>query len=102
MSDNVDIAVLTKLNDLADRYGLKPYDFVAIVKDLDPGSASYALTFEIPAQGNALREKRFDQMLVAIGILPDAESAQLIGTPATIVDALDQALQHAPRPPGRF
>ena len=29
MLDNVDVAVLTKVNELAERYGLKPYDFVA-------------------------------------------------------------------------
>ncbi len=29
---NEDVAVMTKLNDLAERHGLKPYDFVAILR----------------------------------------------------------------------
>lgn len=95
MLDNVDVAVLTKLNELADRHGLKPYDFVATF--LQKGDAqNYALTFEIPAQGNALREERFDNMLTAIGdTVP--ETGILSGHTEQIIDALDNALERAPR-----
>ncbi len=101
MLDNLDIAVLTKLNELAERHGLKPYDFVATFRCADSERSRYALHFEMSASGTALREKRFDQMLGAIGI-ESADAAELTGSPVTIIDALDRALQTAPRPPGRF
>ena len=68
IEDNQDVAVFTRLNDLAQRHGLKPYDFVAsfMPEDKDQGT-TYVLTFEVPASGNALREERFDKMLASIG-----------------------------------
>ena len=33
MLDNVKVAIFTKLNTLAEKHGLKPYDFVATQKD---------------------------------------------------------------------
>lgn len=94
IQDNQDVAVFTRLNDLAQRHGLKPYDFVAsfMPEDKDQGT-TYVLTFEVPAQGNALREERFDKMLASIG----ADTGQLRGDTAAIIDALDNALEHAPR-----
>lgn len=98
MLDNVDVAVLTKVNDLAERFGLKPYDFVATASH---GEKGYALDFECPAAGNELREKRFDNMLTALGITV-TDRATLSGEPAQIIDALDNALEHAPRSRLRF
>ena len=94
MLDNADIAVLTKVNDLAERYGLKSYDFVATFKR---NGRAYILDFESPVSGNDLREERFDKMLTAIGITV-TDRAVLEGSPETIIDALDNALEHAPRP----
>jgi hypothetical protein len=98
MLDNVDVAVLTKVNELAERHGLKSYDFVATFQ---PGEKGYALDFECPASGNDLREERFDKMLAAIGITV-SDRATLGGNPAQIIDALDKALEHAPRTRLRF
>lgn len=95
MLDNVDVAVLTKLNELADRHGLKPYDFVAAFRWKED-ARNHVLTFECPASGNALREERFDNMLTAIGITV-TDKADLSGSPEQIIDALDNALEHAPR-----
>ena len=100
MLDNIDVAVLTKVNELAERYGLKPYNFVATFKH--DGKESYVLDFECPASGNGLREERYDKMLTAIGIAPGQDSAMLTGNPGQIIDALDNALEHAPRPRSRF
>ena len=100
MLDNIDVAVLTKVNELAERYGLKPYDFVATFKH--DGKESYVLDFEMPASGNGLREERYDKMLTAIGIAPDQDAAMLAGNPDQIIDALDNALEHAPRSRSRF
>ncbi len=93
--DNQDVAILTKLNDLAERRGLKPYDFVATCKyegDLDV----FVLNFEMPAQGNALREERFDKMLADLGIVV-GDRAALTGEPSDIIDALDNAIKLSPR-----
>jgi hypothetical protein len=94
---NEDVAVFTRLNDLAQRHGLKPYDFVASFKPEEDrqGSVTHVLAFEVPASGNALREERFDKMLATLGVGPD--SGELRGDTATIIDALDNALEHAPR-----
>jgi hypothetical protein len=94
MLDNCDIAILTKLNDLAERYGLKPYDFVATVRD-DPNAPTSILRFEAPVQGNTLREERYEKMLQSLGIGADG----VLNAPhSQIIDTLDTALQNAPRP----
>jgi hypothetical protein len=99
MLDNLDLAVLSRVNELAERHGLKPYDFVATTKyEADAkGETRYVLDFEMPAYGNALREERYGRMLKDLGIVP-GDRAALSGEPATIIDALDKALQLAPRP----
>ncbi len=98
MLDNQDVAVLSRVNELAERHGLKPYDFVATSKvEEDGGRITHVLEFEVPARGNALREERFNRMLKDIGIVP-SDRAVLKGDTATIIDALDNALQLAPRP----
>ena len=95
MLDNVDVAVLTKVNELADRHGLKPYDFVATF-GWKEAAHTHVLNFECPASGSSRREKRFDNMLTAIGITV-TDKADLSGRPEQIIDALDNALEHAPR-----
>jgi len=95
MLDNIDVAVLTKVNELAERHGFKPYDFVATF-GWNKASQNHVLSYETPAQGNALREEQFDKMLTAIGITV-SDRADLSGDPARIIDALDNALKHAPR-----
>ncbi|HEY1270435.1 MAG TPA: hypothetical protein VH575_24375 [Gemmataceae bacterium] len=98
MLDNQDVAVLSRVNELAERHGLKPYDFVATSKlEEDDTGIMHVLEFEVPARGNALREERFDRMLRDIGIV-QGDRAVLRGDTATIIDALDNALQLAPRP----
>lgn len=98
MSDNIDIAVLTKVNDLAERRGLKPYDFVATFR-WDNTDNLHMLSFEVPASGNALRVERFEKMLRDLGV---SQGFELKGTPNTIVDALDHALSLSPKPRSLF
>jgi hypothetical protein len=93
--DNNDVAILTKLNDLAERRGLKPYDFVAETR-WDESRQNYTLAFEVPAQGSALREERYGKMLTDLGITSDSSS--LSGPTETIIDALDHALSRTPKP----
>jgi hypothetical protein len=91
MLDNQDVAVLTKVNDLAERRGLKPYDFVATAHHEED---SYVLQFECPAYGNALREERFAKMLSDLGATADGT---LKGETSDIIDALDNAIRLSPR-----
>jgi hypothetical protein len=94
MLDNCDIAILTKLNELAERFGLKPSDFVATVRD-DPNAPTSILRFEAPVQDNALREERYEKMIQSLGVDVDG----VLNAPhSLIIDALDSALQNAPRP----
>ncbi len=98
MLDNIDVAILTKLNDLSERYGLKAYDFIATVQP-DPDNGKTMLCFEVPAQGNMLKEERFDKMLKAIGV---DEDGNLKGTPTHVIDALEDAIHIAPKTHPRF
>jgi hypothetical protein len=93
MLDNVKVAIFTKLNELAERHGLKPYDFVAVQKEA-PGF-KISLQFEVHATGNALKERQYDKMLHSLGISEDGSELQ--GTDSQIIDALDSALHHAPK-----
>jgi len=99
MLDNIDIAILSKVNEVADRYGLKPYDFVATVQPIQDQGKSM-LAFEIPAQGNALRESRYRKMIQSIGV--DEDTGTLEGSATHIIDALDDALRLAPTERRRF
>lgn len=95
--DNQDVAVLTRVNDLAERHGLKPYDFVTTFKPAGDGNGfRYILSYESFVTDNELRKERFDKMLSDIGINQGA-SAALIGDTSVLIDALDNALQIAPR-----
>jgi len=96
IKDNIGVAIYTKVNALAERHGLKPYDFVAVVES-GPGD-EIRLDFEWPAEGSVLKAERYEAMLKNIGIL---EGRILQGTDQRIIDALDNALQLAPKQPIR-
>jgi hypothetical protein len=93
---NVDVAILTKLNDLAERLGLRPYDFVATLQSTDQGDI---LQFEIPPEGNALREERFYKMLKLLKV---NEHDELRGDWRNIGQAIDDAIAQLPKPQRRF
>lgn len=94
--DNQDLAVLMKVNELAERHGLKSYDFVAVFKSTGEASHQYELHFEVPASGNALREERFDKMMKDLGT-GAYETGILKGETSDIIDALDKAIAKSPR-----
>ena len=97
--DNNDVAILTKLNDLAERRGLKPYDFVAVTR-WDESREVFTLKFEVHTHGNGQRKERYGKMLTDLGIGPD--SSFLSGSTESIIDALDHALSLTPKPRPRF
>lgn len=88
--DNVDVAVFTRVNDLAQRHGLKPYDFIASFQPAKDGKG-HVLQFEVPPQDKA-GQQRFDKMLLDIGVSEDG----MRGEYKDIIDALDNALERAP------
>jgi len=93
MLDNVTIAILTKVNELADRFGIKPYDFVAVI-DNDHKNFT-VLRYEVPVSGEPTKVARFDKMLDLVGL--GETTHELKGTNAQIIDALDNALQFSPK-----
>jgi hypothetical protein len=91
--DNVDVAILTRLNDLADRHGLKPYDYIATLdngQDMD----GCGLRFTIPCETSAEQEGKARKMFMVLGV---DESGVFKGGEKAVIDALDQALQLAPK-----
>ncbi|HYV37207.1 MAG TPA: hypothetical protein VE988_15985 [Gemmataceae bacterium] len=92
MLDNIQVAILSRVNELAARFGLKPHEFVAVI---DNASDKPILRFEVPVSGNSAKEKRFSQMLDLLKIADD--SHELKATAEEIVDTLDNALKRAPK-----
>lgn len=91
MLDNFDVAVLSRANELAGRYGFKPYDFVATFQlHEEHGRRQWQLRYE---SGN-LDDPKFSKMLDSLGI-PDGV---LSGSAESIYEALDNALAKAPKP----
>ena len=95
--NSIEIAILTKLNELADRYGVKPYEFVAYVR------SSYehemTLTVENPFPLCLDQADRFMTMLEGIGVeINETEKIGLLkGSAEKICTALDHALHLAPK-----
>jgi hypothetical protein len=88
--DNFDVAVLTKVNELASRYTLLPYQFSA---SAGYQHGDYCVTFDMPDPGF---EHQFDRMLSALGINPNASVAELIGTEREVWTRIATAIQKAP------
>lgn len=93
MLDNLEVAVLTKVNDLAGRYGIKPYEFVATFASLylEDGRHGYRLRFE----AGDLDSKPFDRLLTTLGVAPG--EGELTGSAEGIYEALEAAIAVSPR-----
>ena len=92
---NSDIAILTKFNELTERFGLKPYEFIAecrtITKPPSPTQTELSIC-TVPEAPE--KQALLDKLMAAIGI-PD--EGALRGTDEEIYNALESALQRAPR-----
>ncbi len=96
--DNIDVATLTRVNDLAQAYGVKPYEFVATIsKSLD--MEGHGLAFQIPGETNKKQRAKVEQMLQSIGV---DDKGILKGGEIAVIDALDAALQRAPKSRSRY
>lgn len=95
--DNIDIAILNKVNELAGRYGIAPYEFVATVQSAE--TAEVVLAFEGRAPTDPERARRYFTMIESIGIQDPHRpfGPTLSGSAEEIWNALDRALQFAPK-----
>lgn len=101
--DSLDVAILTKTNALVERFGLKAYDYRAEIRDERDGTGdlngNVTIVFaDIPQEGTP-KSEQFDKVLTALGA--DKERQTLTGTPEQIIDALEGALDIAPKAPPR-
>ncbi len=106
--NNVAIGILTKVNELASRYGLEPTDFVTEYKDeytpnpaiggqLDMTGRSILEYTVLPSQPS--KRERYELMLETLGI--SNETGEMVATDDEIMQALNRALELAPRARGR-
>lgn len=98
--DNIDIAILTKLNELADRYGVKPYEFIATL-DHSSEVRYMGVRFVVPAETDPRQETKIKRMLKSLGAdlepgVPDLRGV-LKGGEIAVLKAIDAALSVAPK-----
>ena len=92
--NNVELAILSMVNELAGRYGLSPCEFIARIRS-NPETGECTLCYESPVFGDVRREKRFlDMMESAVG---SASSSELTGELDHIYGAINNAIRSAPR-----
>ena len=96
---NHQIAILNRVNELGERFGLRPEDFLASLED-DAVTAHYFLSFDGPsgiggANARRMREQ-FDKMLSCLGL--EDEDGIISGREGHVIETLDNALQRAPKP----
>lgn len=96
MMDNLDVAILNRVNELAERHGFSPTDFIAGVHRNDKGNS--VLVYEQSPDASPDSVARFDKMLESAGI---TSGHALTGSVEAIYTALTDALARAPRPRGR-
>jgi hypothetical protein len=95
---SMDIAILNKVNELAERFGIKPYEFIATVRNADSPTEQITLAYEAPPY-NVEHRNAFDAMLDRLPF--KGEDPVLDGTPEQVYEALDQAIRLAPTPRSR-
>ncbi len=92
--DNQQVAILTKVNELGERFGIKPWEMLAEVRlSPDEDSPNLILSFSSPPEEKGAQ---YQKMLEAIG--GDKARDVLEGTPQQILEAFDVALHVAPKP----
>lgn len=102
--NNVAIGILTKVNELASRYGLEPTDFLAVYRDeyapnpaiggqLDITGKSILEYTVLPSQPSKL--ERYELMLETLGI--SNETGKLVADDREIMQTFNKALELAPR-----
>lgn len=90
-ADNIFVAIMVKVNELATRHGMSPVDASAV---LEADGDNRALRFVPPV--NEVAERRFARMQSDLGIV-DPEAFTIRGTDQEILSTLDRALERAPK-----
>ena len=90
--DNLDVAILTKLNDLAERYEVKPYEFLATL-DRSESVSGCGVRLIIPAETSPQQQRKVQSMIEALGA---DKSGVLGGGEIAVIDAIDEALKRRP------
>lgn len=93
MQDNVCVAILNKVNELSQRYGIEPYEFIATVH-YSHNDSDIVLRYESPVSSDKSQEHRFFTMVDSVGV--GESTGTLKASPQAIFKALDRALQLAP------
>lgn len=95
--ENYDIAIMNMVNELGGRYGLKPYDFSAVVYSRDERPYGIEVRFEsAPSDDN--KEADLDRMLTSLGVPNDPDKApRIAGSEADVYNIIEAALQRVPR-----
>ena len=93
--ENLSVAVMTAVNELAGRHGIKPYEFVAVLDTKLDHPTDIELRFESTPDQNV---PAFDRMLEDLGV-PHAgdDMPRLRGSEETIYRSLERALEKAPK-----
>lgn len=91
--DNVSLAIMTRLNELAERHGISAVQFHASLDSDETGQRT--LHFALPPDDPNL-EPSFLRMLASLGITDDDVST-IKGTDAQLYAILEHALQQAPK-----
>lgn len=89
---NVEVAIVTSLNELAERHGLSPLDISAAC--YPQGDKSKLVFYTLPQENVPL--DKFERMLAGLG-LTDGETLHIEGTPQQIYDTIQWAIEKAPR-----
>ncbi|MBX3357430.1 MAG: hypothetical protein KF745_03290 [Phycisphaeraceae bacterium] len=89
---NVEVAILTKLNELAERHGLSPLDIAAEFHGQD--EKSKLVFYTLPQEAVPL--ERFERMMQGLGIT-DRETLHITGTEQQVYDTIQWAIEKAPR-----
>lgn len=90
MLDNVKVAILSLVNELANRHGMEPIEFIATIADYD---GKTHLRYETVPQGNS--GVGFQRMLESLGLSID--HSEIAGSEQEIWRTLQMAIQRAPR-----
>ncbi len=97
MLTHLDLVILTKVNELAERFGVPPSSFLATVQtNRDPKSGPLtSLSFESAPTQDSVTDA-YDAMLDLIGG-SIADHMEMTAPPAVIVSVLEAALHCAPK-----
>ncbi|WP_437185271.1 hypothetical protein SH668x_002370 [Planctomicrobium sp. SH668] len=102
MLDNSQVAILMKVNELAGRYQLEPYQFLAtldVLLESDESELRYCVG--PPDLGTPETHRIWDRYEAMLKNLNVEDGGALVGNDEELCRCLHEALQRAPRPRGR-